>query len=147
MRVTNRRISKAHNKGETNKRKKFGRGETRPSWCPANRGKAIIIPLSKLDATIKGAAHPGLYRTMLDRVIYTLINPVRCHLGSMGCMKSAYLLHKVCIMFLFLFCFVCLFVFCLFFLCVAATSCIKMIGIGMCDILRKILKILNLIII
>ena len=43
----------------------------------------FIIPLSKLDTNIKGAAHPGWYHVN-KHAKYTLIDPVRCHLGSMA---------------------------------------------------------------
>ena len=46
----------------------------------------LIIPLSKFDISIKGAAHPGSYLT-LSIINYPFIDPVRCQLGS---------LHEVC---------------------------------------------------
>ena len=41
-----------------------------------------FIPLSNLDANIRGTAHPGCH--VNNSINYAFINPVRCHLGSMA---------------------------------------------------------------
>ena len=45
----------------------------------------IIIPLSKFDINIKGAAHPEMIPYHVNnRVNYAVIDPVQCHLGSLA---------------------------------------------------------------